>query len=612
MGRFYQGSRGLSPSGAVRDPAAPALLVSRDPVVTGGAVLLADWIEQLRRRRVLRALLAYGVVVFAVLQVIEPVLHGLRLPEWSLSAVVIGLGVGFPLVGTIAWLLDAQRRPASPGAYSARVRHRRLAYGLGALALVAALALGVTLYRGRPSVPATDGPPSIAVLPFANLGGNPEEAYFADGLTEEIQSALAQIPGLRVIGRTSSFAFKGRTQDLKEVARKLGVTSVLEGSVRHSGSRLRITAQIVDARDGYHLWSQSFDREMGDVFAVQDEIGRAVASALQLKLLPRPRGPDRKPVDPEVTNQYLLARRFLARSRLPDFVRAVAASRKAISLDPRFAPAWATLALANAGIGDWVEDPAEVAASQKRAMDAAAQAIAIDPGLAEAYSVRAQMLASMTWDWEGAGEDYDRALALAPGDADILRTHASWYLSALGRLPEAIAEMKKSTGLDPLSAPGWMSLGALEVASGRGDEGERSLARALEIDPDSDYAHQALSVRHLVAGRPEAALAESSRCRDEMWRLRGTALAQHDLGHAAESQAALDELTTRYATPSPYQIAEVHAWRGDRDQAFAWLDKAVQGRDGGLLLFLWDPLLRNLRGDPRFAAIQRQLNLPGG
>jgi TolB-like protein len=315
MGRFYQGCRGLSPSGASRDPAASSLLVFRDPVVTGGAVLLADWIEELRRRRVLRALLAYGVVVFAVLQVIEPVLHGLRLPEWSLSAVVIGLGVGFPLVGTIAWLLDAQRRPASPGAYSARVRHRRLAYGLGALALVAALALGVTLYRGRPSVPAIDGPPSIAVLPFANLSGNPEEAYFADGLTEEIQSALAQIPGLRVIGRTSSFAFKGRTQDLKEVARKLGVTSVLEGSVRHAGSRLRITAQIVDARDGYHLWSQSFDREMGDVFAVQDEIGRAVASALQLKLLPRSRGPDRMPVDPEVTNQYLLARRRSRRGR---------------------------------------------------------------------------------------------------------------------------------------------------------------------------------------------------------------------------------------------------------------------------------------------------------
>ena len=574
-------------------------------------MLLSDWIEELRRRRVLLAALAYGLVVFAIFRLVDPGLLGFRLQEWPRAAVAVILAVGLPLVGTIAWLLDARRRPGSPEAHAARTRNRRLALGLGAAAL-AALVTGGLAYRDRLASPPADGFPSVAVLPFANLGGDPDQDYFADGLTEEIQAALAQVPGLRVIGRTSSFAFKGRAQDLKAVARKLGVTSVLEGSVRRSGQRLRVTAQVVDARDGYHLWSRSFDREVGDVFAVQDEIGRAVAEALQVKLLPRERGPDRHPANPEVSNQYLLARRFLARSDLDGFVRAASASEHAISLAPGFAPAWATLAAANGGIADWVEDPGEVASSQQKAVEAAAQAIALDPRLAEAYGVRAQMLAQMTWDWDRVGKDFDRALALAPGDADILRKRGAWFLAPLGRLQEAIAVMKLATELDPLSASSWSTLGALQVARGRGDEGERSLARALEVDPESDYPRQALAMRHLLAGRPEAALAESSKCAAEMWRLQGAALAQHDLGRARESQAALDELVARYASPSPFQIAEVHAWRGDRDQAFLWLEKAMQARDGGLLLLQWDPLLRNLRGDPRFASLQRRMNLPAG
>jgi TolB-like protein/Tfp pilus assembly protein PilF len=575
-------------------------------------VAFSDWIEELRQRRVLRTLLAYGVVVFAVLQVIEPVLHGLRLPDWSLTAVVIGIALGFPVVGLIAWLLDPQRRPASPRAHSAHIRNRRLALGLGALALAVAVVTGVILYRSRTVGPPAGGLPSIAVLPFVNLSEDPGQDYFADGLTEEIQSALAQIAGLRVIGRTSSSTFKGKPVDLHEVARKLGVTSVLEGSVRRAGSRLRINAQIVDTRDGYHRWSRSYEREIGDVFAIQDEIGRAVAQALQLTLLPRGRVPERRPASPEATSKYLLARRFLTRSSLDNFVRAAAASEEAIALAPNFAPAWATLASANGGIADWTEDPDEVKSDQKKAMEAAARAISLDPGLAEAYAVRAQMLASLAWDWEGAGEDYDRALALAPGDADIRRKHGAWYLAPLGRLPEAIAELRTATGLDPLSASAWTSLGILQVAIGNGDEGERTFHRVLEIDPQSDYAREGLGVRHLLAGKPEAALAEFAKCEDPMWQLWGTALAQHDLGRTEASTATLNELAARFAAPSPYQVAQVHAWRGERDQAFAWLEKAWMGHDSGLLLIQWDPLLRNIRGDPRFASFQRRMNLPAG
>ncbi len=515
--------------------------------------------------------------------------------------------------GGLAWLLDRRRKPASPGAYLARRQRRRLLALGGVAAALVLVILGTVQYARRKPGNGASGVPSILVLPFVNLSGDPDQDYFADGLTEEIQGALAQIPGLRVIGRTTSFALRGRTGDFRELARQLGLTSVLEGSVRRSGSRLRVSAQIVDAREGFQLWSQTFDREAGDVLAVQDEIGRAVASALELKLLPPGRGSgSARPVDPEVYNQYLLARRFLAPSDLDGFVRAAAASEKAISLAPGFAPAWATLAAASAGISDYVEAPDEIESNRKRAISAAARAIELDPRLAEAYATRAQLLAQATWDWEAAGEDFDRAHALAPGDADILRKEGAWLLAPQGRLSEAIQLLRRATELDPLSVSAWNSLGLLQVAAGQGDEGELSLRRAAEIDPENDYARQGLGVRQLLSGRPEAALAETNRCSPGLWRLRGAALAEHDLGHVREARTALEELTAQFAFPSPYQIAEVHAWRGDADQAFAWLEKAMVARDPGLLLLAWDPLLARIRGDSRMAAMQRRMNLNPG
>jgi TolB-like protein/tetratricopeptide (TPR) repeat protein len=510
-------------------------------------------------------------------------------------------------------MFDRRRKPASPGAYLARRQRRRLIALVGGVALVALLVgIGIPHARRAPRA-AFSGVPSIVVLPFANLSGDAEQDYFADGITEEIQGALSQIPGLRVIGRKTSFALRGNAPDMRDTARRMGLTAILEGSVRRSGSRIRVSAQVVDAREGFQLWSQTFDKDGGDVLAIQDEIGRAVASALELKLMPGAKpGRSPRPVDPEVYNQYLLARRFLAPSSLDGFVRAAAASQKAISLAPGFAPAWATLAASSAGIADWVEAPDEIEANQRDAISAAARAIELDPRLAEAYATRAQLLVQTTWDWEAAGEDFDRALALAPGDADILRKKGAWLLAPQGRLSEAIDLLRRSIELDPLSASAWMSLGLVQIGAGQGDDGERSFLRATEIDPENDYARYGLGVRRLVAGRPAAALAESNRCSPGMWRLHGVALAEHDLGHAREASEALAELTARFAFPSPYQIAEVHAWRGEADQAFAWLEKALLARDGGLLLLQWDPLLARIRGDPRMAVIQRRMNLNPG
>ena len=508
------------------------------------------------------------------------------------------------------WLARGRHRPASPGAHLARRRRGRMLAALGGATIVAVLVTGSAISLHRATRQPLPGTPSIVVLPFANLSGDPGQDYFADGMTEEIQGALSQVRGLRVIGRTTGFALRERKADLSEVGRSLEVTTVLEGSVRRMGSRLRVTAQVVDVRDGYQLWAQTFDREAGDVLAVQDEIGRAVADALRVTLLPSTgRDHAARPVDPEAYNQYLLARRFLAASSRDGFLRAVAASEKAIALSSGFAPAWATLAAAIGGLADYAETPDGIAAHQRDAIAAAARAIELDPGLAEAYAARAQLLAQTTWDWESAAEDFDRALALSPGDADILRKKGAWLLAPQGRLPEAIDLLRRATELDPLSASGWATLGALEVADSGGASGEVSLLRATEIDPDHDDARQALGVRELLLGNPSAALLQTDRCPPGLWRLRGTALAEHDLGHAAGSAAALSELTARYANPSPFQIAQVHAWRGEADLAFTWLERAIQGRVGGVLLLRWDPLLARVRGDTRMEPLLRRMNL---
>jgi TolB-like protein len=515
-------------------------------------------------------------------------------------------GRGSPL----GWIAELRRRPASPGAYLARRQRRRFLALAGAVLLVVLAAWGAVLHFQRPGRDRFHGEPAIAVLPFANLDRNRDDDYFADGMTAEIQAALAQIPGLRVIGRTTSLALGARAGGARDAARKLGVTAILEGSVRRSGSRLRVNAQIVDPRDGFQLWSETYERSAADALAVQDEIGHAVAHALEVRLLPR-RAPSAggRPVHPEAYSQYLLAKRLLAQSDLDGSVRAAAASERSIDLAPGFAPAWVTLAIARMGIADWLEAPDEIVSNRRAASAAVDRALALDPELAWGYATRALFEAESEWDWDEAGADFDRALALAPGDADVLRQKAAWFLAPQGRLSEAIDLARRSTELDPLSPRGWTTLGYLQVAASAGVEGEGPLRRALEIDPDYEYARQARGVRQLLVGNPSAALAEARRCAPGMWRLRGEAVAEHSLGNVAGSDAALAAFVAEFAIPSPYQVAEIHAWRGEADLAIAWLEKAIAARDGGLTIFAWDPLLGPVRNDPRMASIRRRLRL---
>ncbi len=475
------------------------------------------------------------------------------------------------------------------------------------------LAVAAILFlRGRSLAPSTPVSASIAVLPFTNLSGDKEQEYFSDGLSEELMGLLAKVKKLRVAGRTSSFAFKGKAEDLATIGRRLHVATVLEGSVRRSGDRLRVSTQLVNVGEGYQIWAETYDRKMTDVLAVQDEIAGAVVAALRVKLLPgeRPAATEHRTSNPEAYNQYLLGRQFYNRGDPENYRRAVGAYQKAIALDQSYAAAFAGLAVAENLVADFSETAAEVAEGRQKALSAVNRALSLDPELAEGYAARGYLRFTINWDWTGAQADFERALSLNPGDSYAQRRYGS-LLASLGRLQEATAATRKATEIDPLSAPAWNNLGYLLDASGRLPDARKAITRALEINSEYGYAHFNLGVTSLLEGNPEAALPQFGRA-FESFRQTGVAMAEHDLGHANESQHELDELIAKYAHDAAYQIAEVYAWRGERDKAFEWLTRAYTQRDAGLAFLGFDPLVAKLRGDSRYAAMLKRLNLLGG
>lgn len=446
---------------------------------------------------------------------------------------------------------------------------------------------------------------SIAVLPFENMSSDKDQEYFSDGLSEELIDQLSRMPDLRVPARTSSFYFKGRSDDIAVIARKLHVANILEGSVRKSGNRLRVTAELIRADNGYHVWSETYDRDSKDVFKVQDDIAGAVVAALKTKLSPAALSESARTTNPQAHNQYLLGRKFSNDQTWEGRRLAMEAFRKAVALDPNYADAYAALGAAEF----WVADATADAAGYQRAREDAAKAIALAPDHADGYSARAFIRASLDWDWAGAQADTLKALELEPNAPRSQRGYAS-ELEHTGRTAEAIAVVKRSLESDPLSSGAWLQLGGLYEQSGDYSAAADALHRALEISPSSTFSNFYLGALQLEQSDPQAALASFRRVDSDVFRLTGIAVAEHSLGDAAASQAALDELIAKHSRDAAAQVAEVYAWRNEKDKAFEWLDRAFTNRDGGLTLIKSDVFYKNLRNDPRYPAFLHKMNLP--
>jgi TolB-like protein/cytochrome c-type biogenesis protein CcmH/NrfG len=447
---------------------------------------------------------------------------------------------------------------------------------------------------------------SIAVLPFADMSEKKDQEYFSDGLADELLDLLAKTPGLHVIARTSSFSFKGKSDDIPTIARKLHVANILEGSVRKSGDRLRVTTQLIRASSGEHLWSETYDRELKDVFAVQDEIAAAVVGQLKLKLAPMQQSAARRTSNIEAYNEYLLGQEFHNRWNLDARKRAIEAYRRAITLDPNYAAPYDGLAVTEFDLADLTAD----AAGYQRAKDAAAKAVELGPDDPNAYAARGFIRRESTWDWAGAQADYEKAIALDPGDSKFQSRYGS-LLATLGRLPEAIAAAKKAIELDPLKSVPWQNLAFYLLFTRDYPAAHEASRRALEISPESPFALKHLGTLQLLEGKAQEALATFRGINFEVFRLYGIAMAEHTLKDPKASQQALDELIAKHAAEAAYQVADVYAWRGEKDKAFEWLERAFAQRDGGLLSIKFDPMMDSLVGDARYKAFLRKMKLPG-
>ena len=444
---------------------------------------------------------------------------------------------------------------------------------------------------------------SIAVLPFVDMSEKKDQEYFSDGLSEELIDMLTKVPDLRVPARTSSFYFKGKSEDIATIAQKLRVAHVLEGSVRKAGHRLRVTVQLVRADNGYHVWSETYDRDLKDIFVVQDEIAAAVLAALKLKLAPIQQSSSRQTSNIEAYNEMLLARQFYHRGNLDGIQRARDALHKAIALDSNYAEAYAALAyieyLATQLSGD--------TAGLTRAQAMADKAVALAPEQAYGYAARG-FVRTQSWDWAGAQVDYQKALQINPDYADTQQGY-SGFLASQGRLPEAIAAERKSTELDPLSGQWWGFLGAHLMRSGDFVAAREVMRRALEVAPESPEVLFNSGSLLLLESKASEALTMYRKIDVEDYRLAGLATAEHALGNAKESQQALDELIAKHAQQSALRIAAVFASRGEKDMAFQWLDRAYRQHDW-LLAYIKVMPFDSLRSDPRYKLLLQKMNLP--
>jgi TolB-like protein/Flp pilus assembly protein TadD len=467
--------------------------------------------------------------------------------------------------------------------------------------------------RGAEVAPATafsPPPHSIAVLPFVNLSGDKEQEYFSDGLTEELLNSLAEINELQVAARTSSFSFKEHP-DIATVAHKLNVGAVLEGSVRRSAHTVRITAQLINAVTGFHVWSKTYDRALGDVLKLQTEIATAVAGALKVTLL----GDLAAKVElggtrnPGAFDAYLRGAKAASSARdSKDLPAAVAAYTEAIRLDPHYALAFAGRSLAFSNVAGEAETAAAAREGLDKAQADARQALILAPDLAEAHLALA-IVSNNTLDFTQASDEYDRALALAPGSAQVLRMSGS-FAAYMGHFDAGLAAARRAVVLDPLARGSHSGLGQALYAARRYQEAVAAFAEVISLEPDYKASYGQRGFAYYRLGDLERARA-SCETKPDYWYSQWCLSVIYDkLGRHADAEAVLSKLKAALGDTAAYQYATIYAQWGNRAKALDWLETALRLPDSGLELLKTDPLLDSLRQEPRFQAIERELKFP--
>ena len=564
--------------------------------------------SELKRRRVIRALVGYGIAAFAVLQIIEPVMHGLRWPESVLSYVVVALGAGFPIVVTLAWIFDVKAggiertAPATSGPRGTRLA--LILVGIGVLAAVPGL-FWYFVWPGHAKPEAQAGS-SIAVVPFVNLSAEKENEYFSDGITEELINALANVDGLRVASRTSVYALKGRNLDAREIGERLNVKTLLEGSVRREGSALRVTAQLINVSDDVHLWSKTFDRELKSVFALEDEIAHSIAQTLRQKLV------GRELVHTATTSSaahdlYLQARSFSARRTGGALRVAEALYAQAAEKDPAYALAWVGKAEASTLRNQY--DREFAAGVLPKAKESALKALQIDPSLAEAHAVLG-LVAFYSYQWAEAERALRKAIELNPRYPSA-HHWLSLVLSSQGRLAEGYAEADRAYQLDPTSPIVNNLVGATRLEMRDFDGAVEAFRKAFEIAPAFSPSHGYLGEVYATQKRYAEAESEYDKCAMPGYSDRGRGVMYALAGRRADALRVLDQLEQRakggYASPTARGMIQIAL--GEKDRGYALLEQGCAENDWLLWDTKVDPLFESLRAEPRFHEILKCVHL---
>jgi len=590
-------------------------------------------LRELRRRHVFRVGAAYAVIGWLLIQVATQVFPVFAFPNWIEQLVVVLILIGFPVALVLAWAFDATPggivrtgvRAEGLVADSVMTNHsRRTGLIVGVVGvLIASLAGGAYWLFQRAgsvraghavsgtseSVSGTLAPSakSIAVLPFVNMSGDANNDYFSDGITEEILDALAQVPKLKVAARTSAFAFKGKAEDLRKVGEALDVATVLEGSVQKSGDEVRITAQLIDTRSGYHLWSEKYDRKLTNIFAVEDEISKAIADKLKVQMA----GGNgqtlvaHKAIDPRAHDFYLRGLTLLAARSVGE---AVSAFQQAVAIDPNYAQAWASLAEAEALVPAYLPVPLQAANAQS--LEAARRALAVNPDTALAYVAQGIVYGNQM-RWADADRVLRHALALAPGDAEAMDQYAQ-FLYAAGQLEPALAEIERALQRDPLSGVSGAVRAQLLFALHRNDAALKQMESTLAAHPTGLLEHRIavwvyLSSRRYAQAEQQMRLASRHNPEARVLMVRGIAdpHVRASAVKALETSPALDDLRSDAIVHALFLVA-----LGEQEQALAVLEEFAVNGDSTTPQLLWYPAFDPIRGNPRFKAVLKKIDLP--
>lgn len=537
-----------------------------------------SFISELKRRGLIQVGVTYLVVAWVVAQVADLLLENFQIDDGVMQLILVLLGIGFVVSIVLAWVFDLrwdgiylERKLAnaaeSPGALTTEVENE-----------------------------------SIAVLPFLNMSSDPEQEYFSDGLSEELLNLLAKIPELRVAARTSAFSYKGKDTKVHDIGRELGVAHVLEGSVRKSGDKVRITAQLISAANGYHLWSEAWDRSLEDIFAVQDEIAAAVTDQLRITLLNRP--PEAVETDPQAYALFLQSRHLTRQGVASGYEQAILLLQQALDIAPEYAPAWRQLGVIYMTQADRGLLSAEE--GYRLGEEATERALAIDPDYALAYSSLCRISMSRDQDLATAAKHMQKALSMNPTDATILSAAAT-VAQSLGRIEPAIALGEYLAARDPVQPTIHSNLAASYLIAGRSDSAVSSYRTAMHLSPSGIGLHANLGLALLAQGSPDLALEEIKQESHEAFRLIAEAMAYHALDKPAESDAVLEEVMQNRGVEWAANIASVLAYKGEVEEAFQWLDRAIECRDPGLSEIPTQPEFINLHSDPRWSEILNRI-----